>query len=131
MSTKAVQQETVSAKIIGRWEQVCQKLATLADEVPANKFQFKPLDSVRTFDEVLRHVAFWNYYVADSARGKTPNDSANELSKEEFSTKARVIKALKQSAADASAALKKFPELTPETVEMLVGFIEHNSEHYG
>src|SRR4030095_13388945 len=118
MSTKAAQQETVAAKVIARWEQICEKLAALADEMPANKFHYKPTETVRTFDEVLRHVAFWNYYVADSARGKTPNDSANELPREEFSTKAQVIKALRQSAADASAALKKVPKLAPKTVEM-------------
>jgi uncharacterized damage-inducible protein DinB len=132
MSTKAAQQETVSAKLIARWEQVCQKLTALADEMPANKFHYKPIESVRTFEEVLRHVAFWNYYVADSARGKTPNDAANELSKEEFPTKAAVIKVLKRSAADAAVALKEHPaQLTPEMAEMVVMFIEHNSEHYG
>jgi uncharacterized damage-inducible protein DinB len=132
MSTKAAQQETVSAKLIARWEQTCQKLAALADEMPANKFDYQPIESVRTFAEVLRHVAFWNYYVADSARGKTPNDAANELSKEEFPTKADVIKALKQSAADAAGALKEHSaQLTPEMTEMVVTFIEHNSEHYG
>ena len=132
MSTKAAQQETVSTKLIGRWEQICQKLATLADEMPASKFHYKPTESVRTFEEVLRHVAFWNLYVADSAQGKTPNDAANELSKEEFPTKAAVMKALRRSAADAAAALKdRSAQLTPEMAEMVVMFIEHNSEHYG
>jgi uncharacterized damage-inducible protein DinB len=132
MSTKAAQQETVPAKLIARWEKVCQKLTALADEMPANKFHYKPTESVRTFEEVLRHVAFWNIYVADSARGKTPNDAANELSKEEFPTKAAVVKTLRRSAADAAAALKHYPaQLTPEMTEMVVMFIEHNSEHYG
>ena len=132
MSTKAAQQETVSAKLIARWEQICQKLAALTDEMPANKFHYKPIESLRTFEEVLRHVAFWNYYVADSARGKTPNDTANELSKEEFPTKAAVIKVLRRSAADAAGALKEHPEqLTPAMTEMVVTFIEHNCEHYG
>jgi uncharacterized damage-inducible protein DinB len=132
MSTKAAQQETVAAKVIARWEQICEKLAALADEMPANKFHYKPTETVRTFDEVLRHVAFWNYYVADSARGKMPNDAANELSKEEFPTKAAVINVLRRSAADAAQALKEHPQqLTPELAEMVVMFIEHNSEHYG
>jgi uncharacterized damage-inducible protein DinB len=100
--------------------------------MPANKFYYKPIESVRTFEEVLRHVSFWNYYLADSVRGKTPNDTANELSKEEFPTRAAVIKALTSSAADALTALKERPaRLTPEITEMLVTFIEHNSEHYG
>jgi uncharacterized damage-inducible protein DinB len=132
MSTKAAQQGTVSAKLIARWERTSEKLAGLADEMPANKFDYKPIESLRTFEEVLRHVAFWNYYVADSARGKTPNDAANELSKEDFRTKAAVIKVLRRSAADAAEALKDYPaQLTPEMAEMIGIFIEHTSEHYG
>ncbi|HJT53392.1 MAG TPA: DinB family protein [Candidatus Angelobacter sp.] len=68
MATKIAQQETVSTKLIGRWEQVCQKLAALAEEIPANKFGYKPLDGVRTVAEILRHAAFWNLYVADAVR---------------------------------------------------------------
>ena len=130
MSTKA-QEETVSVKLIARWEQVCEKLAVLANEIPENKFHYRPIESVRPFEEVLRHVSFWNYYLADYVRGKTPNGGANELSKEEFPTRAAVIKVLKRSAADALTALKERPQLTPEIPEMLVTFIEHNSEHYG
>ena len=132
MTTKVVQQPTVSAKLIGRWEQVGQKLAALAEEIPESKFNYRPVDGIRTFAEVLRHVAFWNRYVADSARGRKGDDTANELPKNEFSTKPQIIRALKQSAADAAGALRESASgLSPETAEMLVTFIEHNCEHYG
>jgi len=90
------------------------------------------VDGVRTFADVLRHVAFWNQYVADSARGRKCDDTANELPKEGFSTKTRIVDALKRSAADAADALKDNPSgLSPEMAEMVVTFIEHNCEHYG
>jgi uncharacterized damage-inducible protein DinB len=132
MVTKAVQQGTVSAKLIDRWEQVCQKFVALAEELPENKFEYRPVDDVRTFADVLRHVAFWNRYVADSARGRKGDDTANELSRDEFPTKAGSVEALKRSAVDATDALKGNPSgLSPEMTEMLVTFIEHNCEHYG
>jgi DinB superfamily len=132
MATKVVQQETVSAKLIGRWEQVCQKLTALAEEVPENKFDYRPVQVVRTFADVLRHVAFWNQYVADSARGRKGDDTANELSRDGYSTKTRIVDALKRSAADAADALKgNASGLSPEMAEMVVTFIEHNCEHYG
>ncbi len=132
MATKIAQQETASTKLIGRWEQVCQKLAALAEEIPANKFGYKPLDGVRTVAEILRHAAFWNLYVADAVRGKKGNDSDNELSAEQFATKKQIIDALTSSASDVAKALREAPgELRPETVETLVAFIEHNCEHYG
>jgi uncharacterized damage-inducible protein DinB len=132
MATKVVREVTVSDKLIGRWEQVCAKLAVLAEEVPANRFDYRPGEGLRTVADVFRHVAFWNSYVADTARGKKADDNANELPKERFSTKAQVIDALKKSAADAAEALKQVPSgLSSEQSEMLVSFIEHNSEHYG
>jgi uncharacterized damage-inducible protein DinB len=132
MATKIAQQETASTKLIGRWEQVCQKLAALAEEIPANKFGYKPLDGVRTVAEILRHAAFWNLYVADAVRGKKGNDSDNELSAQQFATKKQIIDALTSSASDVAKALREAPgELRPETVETLVAFIEHNCEHYG
>jgi uncharacterized damage-inducible protein DinB len=132
VATKEVQPETMSTKLIGRWDQVGQKLAALAEEVPESKYDYKVVDGVRTFADILRHVAFWNRYVADSARGKKGDDSANELPKGEFSTKAQIVGALKRSAADASDALKDHKSgLSPEMSEMVITFIEHNCEHYG
>jgi uncharacterized damage-inducible protein DinB len=132
MATTVVPQQTISTKLITRWEQVSDKLAALAEEISANKFDYKPAEHVRSFAEVLRHIAFWNRYVADSARGKKADDTANELPKKEFSTKAQILDALKRSAKDAAAALKESRSgLSPETTEMLISFIEHNCEHYG
>lgn len=132
MATKAIQADTVSDRLIGRWELVGQKFVELAGEVPEGKFDYRPTESVRTFAEVFRHVAFWNRYVADRARGGKGDDTANELPREEFSNKKQIIDALKESTSDALSALNKNkPELRPEMAEMLVTFIEHNSEHYG
>jgi len=132
MAGKVAPQESVSDMLIARWEQVCRKLTTLAEEVPASRFEYRPAEGVRTLDEVLRHVAFWNGYVADVVLGKNGDDKANELSKDRFSTKAQVVDALKKSAARALEALKEHESgLSTQTTETVITFIEHNSEHYG
>jgi len=132
MSAKVVQQQTVSAALIGRWEQVGQKLAALAEEIPDSKFNYRPVDGTRSFAGVLRHVAFWNRYVADAARGRKGDATANELPRDGYSNKTRIVDALKGSAADAADALKgNTSGLSPEIAEMVVTFVEHNSEHYG
>jgi len=132
MATKAIQEEILSTRLIRRWEQVGQKLASLAEEIPENKFNYRPVDSVRTLADVLRHIAFWNQYVADLAHGRKADDKANELPRSEFPTKARILDALKRSAADASDALRKHKAaLSPDMAETVVTFVEHNCEHYG
>jgi hypothetical protein len=132
MVEKVAPQDSVSDKLIARWEEVCRKLSTLAEEIPANKFEYRPTEGVRTFDEVLRHVAFWNGYVGDLALGKKGDGTGNELPKDSFSTKAQVVEALKKSAARTLEALKRNSSgLSIEATETVVTFIEHNSEHYG
>lgn len=132
MATKTIQQVRVSDKLIDRWQKVCQKLAALAEEFPENKFDYSPAEGVRTVADILRHVAFWNRYVANSARGEKGDDTANELPKNEYGTKKQILAALKRSASDASEGIHAHAsELSPETAEMVVTFIEHNCEHYG
>ena len=118
--------------LIGRWEQTGAKLASLAQEFPEEKYETVPVAGVRTFGDVLRHVAFWNQYVAATARGNKTDDSANELPKSKYATKARVIAALTNSTADASAALRDLAGgLDAEKAAMAESFIEHTCEHYG
>lgn len=130
MTAKAAQKETISSVLIGHWEQAGRKLAILAQEFPEDKYESAPTGGIRTFGDVLRHVAFWNQYVTATARGKTADETSNELPKTKYSTKARIVEALERSTAEAAAALKE-TQMEPETAQMVVSFIEHTSEHYG
>lgn len=130
--TARTQKETPATVLIGRWEQAGRKFTALAQEFPAEKYESTLVKGTRTVADVLRHVAFWNQYVADSARGRKADDTANELPKAEYSGKARIIDALQKTTADASAALKAHEaDMDVKTIEMLTTFIEHTSEHYG
>ena len=118
--------------LIERWEQTGAKLAKLAEEFPEEKYETTPVPGVRTFGDVLRHVAFWNQYVADVARGNKADDSANELPKQAFRTKAQVIAALAKTTSDAAAALRESHDgLDQEKATLAESFIEHICEHYG
>lgn len=132
MSVKTAQQETVASKLIGRWQTASEKLVLLAEEFPENKYKYKPVEGVRYVADVLRHIAFWNQFVADSARGQKANDRANEFPESDYPTKTKILAALKRTTADAASALREHQDtMSPETAEMVVTFIEHNCEHYG
>jgi len=132
MTAKTAKEETLAAVLIGRWEQVGRKLATLAEAFPEDRYESAPAEGVRTVGDVLRHVAFWNQYVADSANGRKVDDSLNELPKADYATKARVVKALNRASADAASAIQSHAgKMDAKTAEMIVSFIEHTSEHYG
>ncbi|HVU46926.1 MAG TPA: DinB family protein [Terracidiphilus sp.] len=132
MSTQTIQGTTFSFQLIGHWEQVSEKFATLAAAIPEDKFDFKPTGGTRTVADVLRHVAFWNRFVADNARGNKADDTTNEVSKEKFAARSQILSELRRSAKDATEALRNSKSgMALETSEMLTTFIEHTSEHYG
>ena len=124
--------ENIRDVLLTGWSDVGEKFVKLAEEFPENKFDYKPAADVRTFADVLRHVAFWNQYVARAARGEKPDGKPNELPRAQYATKAAIVSALKASLADAAAELKKQPA-TPEAraAGLWASFISHTSEHYG
>jgi uncharacterized damage-inducible protein DinB len=132
MMASSQQQEGVTAVLVGRWEQTSRKVAELAEVVPADQFDSRPLAGVRTFSEVLRHVAFWNQYVTGTLNGKETDDAANELPAVVYATKASILEALKRSSADVAMALREpHRPLDSKTTELIMTFVEHTSEHYG
>lgn len=132
MQAKAQQEKTVTTVLIDRWEQVFQKLEQIAGEFPEEKLEWRPKAGIRSIGEVIRHLAFWNHYLADSLRGKQPDGNLNELPLADYPTKEKVLEALKSSANEVSVALCEQPAaVNPKTAELVLSFIEHTSEHYG
>src|SRR5215831_14371565 len=107
MTASVQQQEALTALLTARWEQASRKVAELAEVIPADKFDSRPLAGVRNVSEVLRHVAFWNQYVADTLNGKQADDAGNELPSAACPTKPSTLEALKRSSADVAAALRE------------------------
>jgi uncharacterized damage-inducible protein DinB len=124
-------QETISTMLITQWEQTNTKMITLAEHVSEDNYDYRPVAGVRTFADALRHTAFWSQCVAEKCHGREPDESANELPKTQYSTKRRILEALRQSNKDSVAALRKQAILDDATAEMLVTFIAHTSEHFG
>jgi uncharacterized damage-inducible protein DinB len=117
--------------LANRWQQVSQKIVALANEVPEDKFDWAPTPELRTCAGVLRHVAFWNQYVAACLLGKDFDDAANELRPERYAGKQNILKALTGSSQEVVEALTSKTSPDPGTTELIVTFVEHTSEHYG
>jgi uncharacterized damage-inducible protein DinB len=132
VTAKSAPIKTLSTVMMEQWEQGGRKLTALAEAFPADRYDWKPADGVRTVADVLRHVAFWNQYVAAVVQGKTADDQANELPKEQFSSKAKIMQAVQQSLEDVAGALRDSQaRLDPQAAETIMSFVGHNSEHYG
>lgn len=132
MTPQLTKENTLSILLLARWEQIAEKLAKLAGDYPAEEYERRPAENVRTFGDVLRHLAFWNQYVVDVLRNRKADDTANELPRAVYPSKARIIEALERTSREAAAALKDQPSpVDPKTLEVVTAFIEHSCEHYG
>lgn len=118
--------------LLGGWTEINGKVVQMAEAFPEDKYEFKATKDVRSFADVLRHVAFWNDWVVKSVRGEKPDGKPNELPKAQYSTKAQIVAALKKSVDAGVAQLKSSPATPPITAaEQWMSFISHSSEHYG
>ena len=118
--------------LLRHWTDIGERVVQMAEQFPEDKYEFRPASGVRTFADQLRHVAFWNGFVAKNARGEKADGKLNELPKAEYATKAAIVKALKSSLAEATDLLKQGPAApSPTLTDLWVSFTEHSGEHYG
>ena len=86
----------VSSAIREGWNGAKQNLAGSAKVMPDDKYGFRPVQSVRTFGEILAHVAGANYIFCAAARGeKSPH--AEDAFEKTAKTRAEIVKALEES----------------------------------
>ena len=128
---KPAEPATLRGVLLDGWNSIGDKVVGLAEGLPADKYNFKPAEGVRTFADTLRHVAFWNDWVVRTARGEKPDGKPNELPKADYATKPAIVAALKKSIAEGTAQLTAGADPAPKAAELWMSFIAHSSEHYG
>ena len=133
----------VADGIRGGWNSAKRNMLGSAKVMPEAKYSFKPVDSVRTFGQILAHVAGANYEFCAAARGEKPPFSEDAFEKS-ATTAAAIQKALQDSIAYCDAAYaslddKKAAEIIngpfgggkEARATALMGNTNHNNEHYG
>jgi uncharacterized damage-inducible protein DinB len=106
------------------------KILAMAKDFPADKYGYQPQKGLRTFGEVIVHIASGNVYAAKAGRGE--NVKWDELDPKAYKTKAEMVAALEKSSADAQATLKATPpDRFAKSLGPWLSVIEHAGEHYG
>src|ERR671922_1848970 len=62
----------VSRAIRNSWQSAKRNITESADQMPEADYAFKPVDSVRTFGQILAHVAGASYEFCAAAKGEKP-----------------------------------------------------------
>lgn len=123
------------------WAGAKRNIVESANQMPEADYGFKPVDTVRTFGQILAHVADSNYFYCARSKGEAPPVPDGTLEKT-ATTKAAIVKALGESvaycdavyaaltAASAAEMVKAGNNQIPR-VQPLFSNVSHNVEHYG
>lgn len=109
-----------------------QKVLEMAQDFPADKYDYRPAAGLRSFGDVIIHIASGNNYGARAGRGEQVKWDDLEMDAKNFKSKAEIVAALQKSITDATASLKATPaEQFSKTLAPWLSVIEHEAEHYG
>jgi len=133
----------MKAQAILDLEGLQKKYASLADAIPADKYNWRPGPGVRSVSELFLHVAAANYGIPTMMTGTAP---ATGFKRDGFETsttdKAKIIDQLNQSFSYAIAAVKNMTNADFAKPEKKLGpdandgdvvylLVTHNHEHLG
>jgi len=133
-----------SGAVLEQWNEIGRKLIAIAEDLPEDKYDYKPNPDSRTFRAVLVHVSASMYYFTDPAQNKKPRYADDPKPADlKINSKADLVAYVKQCVKDGADVIKAkgdkgmseavnagFPRLS-RVDELAYGLIEHSGEHYG
>jgi uncharacterized damage-inducible protein DinB len=135
--------DPVASGVRTAWNNAKRNLTRSAELMPETDYAFRPVDTVRTFGQILAHVAGANYVFCSAAKGET-SPHAEAAFEKTATTRAQIIKALNDSIAYCDEAYTALDDRRAgEIVELPFGMGKgaralplmlntgHLQEHYG
>jgi pimeloyl-ACP methyl ester carboxylesterase len=128
--------------VVGQWNEIGRKLIAIAEDLPENKYGYKPNAQSRSFIQQLVHAAGSMYYFTDVAQGKQAR-YGDDPPQSEWVTKDDVVGFVSRCVKDGADLLATkedaglnegvndgSPQLV-RLVDLAYRVIEHSGEHYG
>jgi uncharacterized damage-inducible protein DinB len=135
--------ESPSKVLLDSWNDIGRKLIAMAEDMPEDKYEFKPVPAQRSFAEQLLHAAGANYFFINPAKGLKPPEGDDPM-RTDFKNKAAVVDYVRKSFAEGAALISSkgdsgmsdlmidpFSKNQSRFGDFAWGFIEHSGEHYG
>jgi len=131
-----------SAAVLDQWNDIGRKLIAIAEDLPEDKYDYKPNPDSRTFVANLLHASGSMYFFTDPAQGKKPR-FGDDPKRDELKTKAQVVAFVKMCVEDVAVVIKSKGVAGMATAidaggkrlyrvdELAYGLMEHSGEHYG
>jgi len=129
MAITGTTDDAMTAVLAARWKAASKKLCDLARAIPDGRFESEQVSGTRSCGDLLRHVAYWNRYIADSLNGRKVDDSANELSRDDYPDKGPILAELEKTNREIANRMSR--NIDAKVLELISTAFEHVSEHYG
>lgn len=117
--------ETLKANFDG----IHQKVLTMAQDFPESKYGYRLRPEMRSFGEVIVHIASGIAFAAKAGRGE--NVKWDELNAKDYAGKTQCVALMQKWMGEADAALKENPEGVHGSLDPFLSVLQHSSEHYG
>jgi uncharacterized damage-inducible protein DinB len=116
---------TIPTELRGGFTEVAEWVTKSADMVPAEKYNYRPVETVRTFGQLIGHIAdSYNFFCARGVGNKVEWSDAIEKGSTD---KATVVPKLKQALDKCNAAYGS----SSGVMGPLLNNVGHTSLHYG
>ena len=122
------------------WKQLSSYVTESAQDMPESKYAFKPTKDVRSFGELIAHVAGSQYSfcataLGDSARAEDDIEKKKNMSKADLVTAMRAsndycARAYQQTDDAAAAKVQLFGQERTRLFALMIN-ATHDAEHYG
>jgi uncharacterized damage-inducible protein DinB len=131
-----------SGAVLDQWNDIGRKIIAIAEDLPEDKYDYKPNPDSRTFIQALLHVSGSMYYFTDPVLGQKPR-YADDPKRDELKTKAQIVTFVKKAVQDGADVIKAKGDAGMATAinaggprlyridELAYGLCEHSGEHYG
>jgi len=131
-----------SGAVLDQWNDIGRKLIAMAEDLPEDKYDYKPNPESRTFVANLLHAAGSMYFFTDPAQGQKPR-FGDDPKRDDLKTKAQVVAFVKKAVQDGADVIKAKGDTGMASAinaggprlyridELAYGLCEHSGEHYG
>jgi uncharacterized damage-inducible protein DinB len=133
-----------SGETLRAWNSMARKIIEMAEDFPAEKYDYRPTKEVRNFGQMLLHIAAVNYFFTNAAEGREVAPAEDDPAPEKFKTKADIVAYVTRSFSDGAAAIQKkgdrgmaqavkhpFGNGLTSLNSLARDMVEHSGEHYG
>lgn len=129
LACSQAQPPTAAESLKKNFDYVHQKVLTMAQDFPDSKYGYRLRPEMRSFGEVIVHIASGVMFAAKAGRGEKVN--WDELNAKDYPTKAQCVALLERWMGEAKASLKQNPDGVDRSLEPFLSVLQHSSEHYG